>query len=72
RPLGPWLEALRGGWAVPRPRTPAYPFATSAFQEVIEAVRSREDVREAARTAARLIDREIADNRGYPPVAESP
>lgn len=72
RPLRPWLEALRDGWAVPRPRTPAYPLATSAFQEVVEAVRNREEVGEAAREAARLIDREIADNRGYPSVAESP
>lgn len=72
RPLRPWLEALRDGWAVPRPRTPAYPFATSTFQEVVEAIRNREDVREAAREAARLIDREIADNRGYPPVTGSP
>ena len=71
-PLRPWLDALRDGWAVPRPRTPAYPVATSAFQEVIEAVRNREDVEEAAEDAARLIDREIADNRGYPPVTESP
>ena len=72
QPLRSWLEALRGGWAVPRPRTPAYPLATSAFQEVIEALRNGEDVREAAGTAARLIDREIADNQGYPPVADFP
>ena len=72
RPLRPWLEALRDGWAVPRPRTPAYPLATSAFQEVIEAVRNLEDVAAAAREATRLIDREVDDNRGYPVVAESP
>jgi multiple sugar transport system substrate-binding protein len=72
RPLGVWLEALRSGWSVPRPPTPAYPFATSAFQEVMEAVRNGEDVTEATRTAARLIAREIADNRGYPTVGGSP
>jgi multiple sugar transport system substrate-binding protein len=66
-PLRPLLDALRDGWAVPRPRTPAYPFVTSAFQEVVEAARNGDDVAAAVSEAVRLIDREIADNRGYPP-----
>lgn len=71
-PLRPLLDALEGGWAVPRPRTPVYPFATSAFQDLMEDVRNGEDVAAAARAAARLVDREIEDNRGYPPVAVTP
>jgi len=72
RPLRRLLVALRDGWAAPRPRTPAYPIATSAFQEVIEALRNGEDVGEAAREAAGAIDREVADNRGYPAAGDGP
>lgn len=66
-PLRVLLEQLRDGWAVPRPRTPAYPVITSAFQEAFDEVRSGGDVRGALRSAAQLIDREVADNREYPP-----
>jgi hypothetical protein len=38
----------------------------------MEDVRNGEDVAAAARAAARLVDREIEDNRGYPPVAVTP
>lgn len=68
-PLAVLLEQLRGGFAVPRPRTPAYPIVTSAFQEAFDAIRSGEDVTAALTSAAELVDQEIADNRGYPPTA---
>ncbi len=68
-PLRLLLEQLDGGWAVPRPRTPAYPVATSAFQDAFDAVRTGEDVRATLRSAAEVIDREISDNHGYPPAA---
>lgn len=66
-PLRLLFEQLRGGWAVPRPRTPAYPVATSAFQDAFDAVRTGEDVKTALQRAAGVIDREVSDNRGYPP-----
>jgi multiple sugar transport system substrate-binding protein len=51
--------------SVPRPRTPAYPMITSAFQEAFTAVRSGESVQAALDAAAALIDEDIRDNRGY-------
>lgn len=71
-PLRILLDQLRGGWAAPRPATPAYPIVTSRFQEVIEAVVNGEDAADAAGSAARLIDREIEDNGGYPPLDDRP
>ena len=64
------VDQLRDGSAVPRPRTPAYPIITSAFQEAFDAARSGADVENALAAAAQLIDREIADNRGYPQLTE--
>lgn len=65
-PLRILLEQLEGGWSVPRPRTPAYPFASSIFQDVFDAVRNGEDVGEVLSEAATTIDGEIEANRGYP------
>lgn len=66
-PLRLLLEELQGPWAVPRPRTPAYPFISSLFQDAFEAVRNGEDPVGVLHEAATMIDREIRDNRGYPP-----
>ena len=60
------LEQLEGEWAVPRPRTPAYPFVSSVFQDVFDAVRNGEDPVTVLGEAAAMIDREIEDNQGYP------
>lgn len=65
-PLRLYIEQLAGGYALPRPRTPAYPAVTSAFQQTFHAVRDGADVPETLQRAAALIDRDIADNRGYP------
>lgn len=65
-PLRLLLEQLEGGWAVPRPRTPAYPFVSSVFQDVFRAVRNGEPLRPVVDRAAHTIDREVRDNRGYP------
>jgi multiple sugar transport system substrate-binding protein len=70
-PLRILLEQLRGGLAVPRPRTPAYPIVTSAFQEAFDAVRSGGDVDATLSEAAELVDQEIADNRGYPAMSRA-
>lgn len=68
RPGGPLhllLQQLEGGWSVPRPRTPAYPFASSIFQNVFDAVRDGEPVAAVLERAARQIEQEIADNHGF-------
>lgn len=65
-PLHLLLRQLEGGWSVPRPRTPAYPFASSVFQEVFRAARNGEPLAPVLESAAEAIDREIRDNHGYP------
>jgi multiple sugar transport system substrate-binding protein len=65
-PLRLFVEQLRDGTAVPRPRTPAYPVITSAFQRAFLDIRDGADVGEALGKAARAIDTDIEDNEGYP------
>jgi multiple sugar transport system substrate-binding protein len=68
RPGGPlrlFVEQLVGGVAVPRPQTPAYPVITSAFQAAVADIRNNGDVQSALNVAAAVIDRDIADNKGY-------
>jgi multiple sugar transport system substrate-binding protein len=65
-PLRLFVEQLRGGHAVPRPRTPAYPVITAEFQKAFERIRSGSPVQATLDAAARVIDQEIADNQGYP------
>jgi multiple sugar transport system substrate-binding protein len=72
RPGGPlrlFVEQLTHGVAVPRPRTPAYPVITAAFQRAFDDVRNGGDVRAALARATTAIDRDLKDNRGYPPAA---
>jgi multiple sugar transport system substrate-binding protein len=66
-PAGPLrlFVAQLGESAVPRPRTPAYPVITSAFQKAFQDIRNGLDVEEALWRAAALIDQDIQDNRGY-------
>jgi multiple sugar transport system substrate-binding protein len=71
-PLRLLFDQLGAGWAVPRPRTPAYPVVTSAFQDAFDAIRTGADVRSTLTNAAGIIDREIADNRRYPASADVP
>jgi len=74
RPGGPlrlFADQLQGRWAVPRPRTPAYPVITAEFQKAFDRIRGGGDVQEALDGASRAIDREIADNRGYPLVGRA-
>ncbi|AOY58352.1 MULTISPECIES: extracellular solute-binding protein [Desulfococcus] len=69
RPGGPlhiFVEQLETGAAIPRPRTPAYPVITAAFQKSFDRIRSGGDVQAALDRAARMIDLEIEDNQGYP------
>jgi len=65
-PLRLFVDQLTGGYAVPRPRTPAYPVITSAFQQAFLDIRHGADVGEALDKAVATIDQDIADNQGYP------
>ena len=66
-PLHLFVRQLREGFAVPRPRTPAYPIISSAFQDAFRDVRNGREVQAALDEAAALIDRDFEDNHGYPP-----
>ncbi len=69
RPSGPlylFVRQLEGGYAVPRPRTPAYPVITAEFQKAFDRIRSGSEVQVTLTRAARVIDQEIEDNHDYP------
>ncbi|MEW8508150.1 MAG: extracellular solute-binding protein [Candidatus Thiodiazotropha sp.] len=73
RPGGPlhlFYAQLANGHGIPRPRTPAYPVISAEFQRIIDRVRSGGEVAAALNSAVKKIDREIADNRGYPSPGE--
>ncbi|MCU7842742.1 MAG: extracellular solute-binding protein [Candidatus Thiodiazotropha sp. (ex Monitilora ramsayi)] len=61
-----FVDQLKAGYAIPRPRTPAYPVITAEFQRAFERIRSGSDVQAVLDEAARSIDLEIEDNKGYP------
>lgn len=69
-PLRLFVDQLVEGYTVPRPRTPAYPVISAEFQRAFDRIRAAGDVQQALDRAARTIDREIEDNRGYPWVWE--
>jgi multiple sugar transport system substrate-binding protein len=64
-PLHLYVDQLTGGYAVPRPQTPAYPVITSAFQAAFMDIRNNGNVQAALDKAAAAIDQDIADNKGY-------
>lgn len=64
-PLHLFVQQLERS-AVPRPRTPAYPVITSAFQQAFLDIRHGADVRRALDAAVAVIDEDIEDNNGYP------
>ncbi|MCX4188009.1 extracellular solute-binding protein [Methylophaga sp. OBS4] len=66
-----FVEQLQQGYSVPRPQTPAYPVITAEFQKVVVRIRAGASVQQSLTTAAKEIDREIADNRGYPLVGRA-
>jgi len=71
-PLRLFVEQLTGGVSVPRPRTPAYPVITAAFQRAFDDLRNGGPVQQALNRAAATIDRDLADNLGYPSAEEPP
>jgi multiple sugar transport system substrate-binding protein len=66
-PLRLFTRQLQGGFSVPRPKTPAYPVITSAFQQAFDDIRNAGDVQAALDKAVAVIDQDIRDNKGYPP-----
>lgn len=65
-PLQLFVEQLRSETSIPRPKTPAYPIITSAFQEAFGEIRNGGQVQAALDRAVATIDQEIQDNQGYP------
>lgn len=67
-PLHLFARNLQEGYAVPRPRTPAYPIISSAFEHAFLDIRNGADVQASLDEAVRIIDQDIRDNHGYRPV----
>jgi multiple sugar transport system substrate-binding protein len=68
-PLHLFAEQLLDGYSVPRPQTPAYPIISSAFEQAFRDMQNGGDVQAALNRAVAVIDRDIRDNKGYPPTA---
>jgi multiple sugar transport system substrate-binding protein len=68
-PLHLFVVQLTEGYAVPRPQTPAYPVISARFRQAFADIRNGLAVQPALDRAAALIDEDIRDNRGYPPIA---
>ena len=64
-PLNLFAAQLLQGRTVSRPRTPAYPVISAAFQQAVDNIRNNGDVQASLDQAARTIDQDINDNRGY-------
>ncbi len=69
-PLHLYVVQLSQDYAVPRPRTPAYPIITSVIQQAFDDIRHGADVKSVLDRAAAEIDRDIRDNEGYPAQTE--
>ena len=64
-PLHLFVEQLNEGFAVPRPKTPAYPVISSAFRQAFAAVRDGAPVQAALDRAVAVIDQDLRDNQAY-------
>jgi multiple sugar transport system substrate-binding protein len=64
--LDVFAQQLMSGAGVPRPATPAYGTISRTFSEAVSAIIAGQDVQASLGRAARVIDQNIADNRGYP------
>jgi multiple sugar transport system substrate-binding protein len=71
QPLRLYVTQLTGGFAVPRPRTPAYPVVSSLFQNGFNDLLDGAKVDRVLRRAAEEITQDIRDNQGYPNVAQT-
>lgn len=61
-----FADQLLHGVAIPRPKTPAYPVITNAFQQAFQQIRNGGNVKQTLDHAAERIDQDIRDNQGYP------
>ena len=61
-----FADQLLQGVSIPRPKTPAYPVITTAFQQAFQQIRNGANVKQALDRAAMKIDQDIRDNQGYP------
>ena len=65
-PLQLFSLQLEHGLGIARPQTPAYPVITAAFAKAVQNIINGADVQTELDKAARAIDQDIEDNRGYP------
>jgi multiple sugar transport system substrate-binding protein len=68
-PLHLFAEQLLDGYSVPRPQTPAYPIISSAFEQAFRDIQNGAKVQATLDHAVAVIDSDIRDNHGYPPLA---
>ena len=66
-PLNLYLAQLNGGMGYPRPAHPAYPTITASFAKAVADIVDGKPVQDSLDVAAKAIDQNIADNKGYPP-----
>lgn len=64
--LAIYVQQATQGVSVVRPETPAYPVITAAFAEAVNNVMAGQDVKKELDKAAKKIDQNIQDNRGFP------
>ena len=64
--LNIFVQQLQQGGAVPRPATPGYPAITVAFYTAVDNVIKGADPQAELDTAVDKIDKDIAENDGYP------
>jgi multiple sugar transport system substrate-binding protein len=65
-PLRIFAQQLEAGLGVPRPATPGYGTISRSFAMAVSEIIAGKDVQTALSEAARRIDAEITENRGYP------
>jgi multiple sugar transport system substrate-binding protein len=65
-PLDIFVDQLDEDVALERPVTPGYPTITKAFAEAVNNIVNGADVKAELDKAAKKIDQDIADNKGYP------
>jgi len=67
-PLRLFARQLTEGYAVPRPRTPAYPVITTVFQQAFLDISHGAKIQQVLNRATQEINLDIKDNQGYPMV----
>jgi len=70
-PLNLYLQQLNAGMGFPRPAHPAYPTITASFAKAVADIVDGKPVQDSLDAAAKAIDQNIADNKGYPPFGKA-